>query len=233
MRTNSSILLIGSGRLAQHLRHWHQLQQEPTQLYVWSRQESFEQLQSLIQKADLVWLAISDSALIHFYEQHLVSFKKPVIHFSGALHDSRLISAHPLMSFPQELLPSQVYSQIHFVLCGAHDLTTALPGFENQFTLIQPEQKPFYHALCVLAGNFPQLIWQETLNEMRQLKIPDAALEVYIKQISENFIALKEKSLTGPLVRKDLTTIEKNISALNLKPKLKNIYQTFMQEFLK
>ncbi|MGZ3691315.1 MAG: DUF2520 domain-containing protein [Pseudobdellovibrio sp.] len=231
MRTNATILLIGSGRLAQHLQYWNQLNQQPP-LLKWNRTESLEKLQELAAKADLIWLAISDSAITEFYNQHLVHLNKPVVHFSGALHDARLLSAHPLMTFPNEMLPDEVYSEIHFVICGISNLNV-LPGFKNKFTVIEASQKAFYHALCVLAGNFPQLIWSETLNEMRGLQIPDAALEVYISQVAKNFISLKEKAVTGPLLRRDHITIEKNISALNSKSRLKNIYQSFVQEFLK
>lgn len=187
-------------------------------------------LTEALSKASVVWLAISDSAIMPFYETYLSSTKSKVVHFSGALNDARLLSVHPLMSFPQELFADTVYENIHFTLTGVTDLKAAMPGFKNPFSILRPEHKALYHALCVVAGNFPQLLWNETLPQFQKLEIPDHAFGNYIKQITENFIQLKQASLTGPFVRKDMSTIEKNKMAL-VDTNLKNIYQSFAQTF--
>lgn len=227
----AAILLIGSGRLAQHLRHWNNLLEKPNKLIFWDRSQDLELLKDSLKKCTAVWLAISDSAIQSFFNDHLSNSKLKVIHFSGALDDQRFLSAHPLMSFPDTLLPDEVYNKIHFVINGFENLDDALPGFKNPFTILNSEKKSFYHALCVLAGNFPQLIWSEVALRMKELNLPVEASDLYIKQITENYLSLKEKAITGPLVRKDYVTIEKNISSLNQTPKLKNIYVTFMEEF--
>lgn len=226
-----NVLLIGSGRLSQHLIYWNSLQRSPLQIQQWNRKShTIEDLQSLFKKVDLIWLAISDSALVSFFEQHLSGLKVQVVHFSGALHDSRMISAHPLMSFPTELMQAAVYPQIHFALTGTTSLQQALPGFSNSFSLLDEKHKALYHALCVVAGNFPQLLWNESFQGFQNLEIPAAAVETYIKQITENFLQLKSKSLTGPLVRKDYITVEKNLAALE-NSKLKKIYEAFKGAF--
>ncbi len=227
------ILLVGSGRLARHLNYWNSLSITPSEIQIWSRrQNSLDELYTWGQKADIVWLAISDSSLVHFYEEHFSSFRKPIVHFSGALDDARLISAHPLMSFPTELMPPEVYGQIHFVVTGTDTLKKILPGFQNSFSLLKAQNKAFYHALCVMAGNFPQLLWSEIFPSFEKLHIPDRAVETYIKQITINFIELRNNSLTGPLVRKDQITIEKNLTSLT-NSKLKTIYQNFVEVFTK
>lgn len=226
------ILLVGSGRLSQHLIYWNSLQKSPVQVSTWNRKtHTIEDLKNKIQSADLIWLAISDSSLVSFFEEHLSDAKAKVVHFSGALHDSRMISAHPLMSFPVKLMPADVYPRIHFALTGSQNLQQVLPGFINSFSLIDEKQKAFYHSLCVVAGNFPQLLWNESLSEFRKLNIPTEAVETYIQQITQNFVQLKENSLTGPLVRKDQVTIEKNLKALE-NSKLKKIYESFKGVFL-
>lgn len=226
-----TILLIGSGRLATHLKHWNSVLNQPNQLLTWNRSEDLSALQDHLKKSSLVWLAISDSSLTNFYEDHLVNLSYPVVHFSGALHDSRMLCAHPLMSFPSEFLPNTVYSQIYFALTGCELLSKALPGFNNKFFLLDAVNKSLYHSLCVISGNFPQLLWLETLKNFKKLNVPSEAVDIYIKQITENFINLKEKALTGPFVRKDEKTIESNLSALKENSKLYSIYQTFFKEF--
>lgn len=228
---SQTVLLVGAGRLAKHLQHWNSLLENPHTLLFWNRQFDPNHLPALIERADSVWLAISDRALISFYENHLAASQKPVVHFSGALSDDRLLGAHPLMSFPHELLPDNIYAGIHFVIHGRNALNDIMPGFTNSFTALDSTHKPLYHALCVLAGNFPQLLWNQVSGEMQQLGLPAEALDAYIAQVTANYLHFKDKSLTGPLIRGDHMTIEKNIQSLQAHPKLQHIYQTFNREF--
>ncbi len=222
-------MLVGSGRLATHLQHWNSLLSRPNAIYTWNRTQSPQLLSEYLEKSSLVWLAISDSAIIPFFEKHLQS--KAVVHFSGALHDSRLASAHPLMSFTKNLFHPELYNKIHFTLNGAANLENVLPGFENKFTAITSDNKAYYHALCVLAGNFPQMIWSRISDHMKNLNLPPEALDLYIDQITRNYLDLKDAALTGPLVRKDRQTIEQNILSLNRDMKLKTVYSTIVREF--
>lgn len=238
MSTHSTVLLIGAGRLARHLQHWNSLLPQPHRLLHWNRSQDPENpvagLRAKLRElppGGRVWLAISDRALIPFYEEHLRSSDLRVVHFSGALHDSRMLGAHPLMSFPETPLPDEVYPRIHFAISGFDRLEEALPGFTNPYTFLGESGRPFYHALCVLAGNFPQLIWNQVAAEMKKLQLPEEALDIYIRQIAENYLRLKEKSLTGPLIRGDRPTIEKNINALEANPPLQRIYRAIDKEY--
>lgn len=228
---NSPVLLIGSGRLAKHLHHWHRLLKLPYSVTTWSRNESLSTLQTHLQSHRLVWLAISDSSLAAFYSEHLSGAGARVVHFSGAFHDDRMVSAHPLMSFSHDLYQLEDYQKIYFSLTGISSLAEVLPGFENTFGALPAEQKPLYHALCVLSGNVPQMLWSKTLENFRQLHIPDSAVDAYIQKTTENFIELKEKSVTGPIARGDHSTIEKNTQALAPFTFLKKIYTQFAEEF--
>jgi hypothetical protein len=217
--------------MAKHLKHWFKLQNSSITLLTWNRNQDISKLQSFLQTKPLVWLAISDSSLVEFYESNLAKCGLATVHFSGALHDTRMMSAHPLMSFPDKLFEDSFYQEIHFVISNCESLQQALPGFENNFSSVSIEHKALYHALCVIAGNFPQLLWNEVFKEAHKLKIPEHAFEIYIKKITENFIDLKSGALTGPLVRKDKVTIQKNIQSLAESLKLQNIYRTFAKEF--
>ncbi|MBC7458540.1 MAG: DUF2520 domain-containing protein [Bdellovibrionaceae bacterium] len=231
--TPAIILLIGSGKLSKHLSHWFNLnQKDSAQLLTWDRHQDPHAIHRYAAVATHIWLAISDSALISFYEKYLIGHDAKVIHFSGALHDPRLISAHPLMSFTPELYAEDFYPQIYFALTGTDSLTKALPGFNNPHFQLKSEIKPLYHALCVTAGNFPQMLWNEVHKIATDQKIPVAAFDLYIQQITQNFLNHKEAAITGPITRKDTSTINKNIEALVGTP-LQSIYQSFSQEFLK
>lgn len=228
---STTILLVGSGRLALHLQHWNTLIPKPNKIISWNRSQTVEALQQLILEADLVWLAISDSSLVSFYEKYFLESGKKIIHFSGALYDPRMSSAHPMMSFPNSVLPDATYQVIGFAIQGADNLQELMPGFSNSFFQVSAVDKPFYHALCVIAGNFPQILWNEVAKQLPDLKIPESSYHTYISQVLNNYLALKEKSLTGPLVRQDEITLQKNEDALIDHPQLQNIYQAFTKEF--
>ena len=79
------ILMIGSGRLAQHLTYWNSLLENPNLIQNWNRKKNTtKELEQYLIEASLIWLAISDSAIIQFYLDYLSKYKKPVVHFSGA-----------------------------------------------------------------------------------------------------------------------------------------------------
>lgn len=234
---SNSILLIGSGRLSHHLKHWNLLLTKPNQIFYWNRKQNLTELNDLLKKVDIVWLAISDSSLVSFYDKFLSDYSGITVHFSGAVTHAKMISAHPLMSFPKTLFSEMVYSNIHFVIDRPTTLENIFPGCKNSYSHIKPEQKAYYHSLCVLTGNFPQLLWKEALPALRDLQIPDSAFANYIHQVSDNFIQQKEHSVTGPFIRKDFQTIENNLAALTEQNtessvKLKNIYSAFMKEFI-
>ena len=162
---SATILLIGSGQLSKHLIHWFNLNKNhSTVLLTWDRHQDPHALHRYAAQSTHVWLAISDGAIVSFYEKFLAGHDVRVVHFNGALHDPRLIAAHPLMSFPAELYPDDFYSQIQFALTGCNSLNEALPGFKNSYFPLAAENKPLYHALCVMAGNFPQILWNEVEN---------------------------------------------------------------------
>lgn len=228
---SNTILLIGSGRLAKHLFYWNSLLKKPNSILTWDRSQDPHLINQFLNKTHLVWLAISDSAIVPFYEKYLAGEEHQVVHFSGALNDSRMISAHPMMSFPEALLSEPNYADIQFGLTGADNISQILPNFENKFFPVTVENKSMYHALCVVAGNFPQLLWIESQKKFSQLEVPTAAFDTYITQILNNYLALKDKSITGPLIRQDHQTVEKNMNAL-VGTKLHSIYQSFAKEFM-
>ena len=152
------------------------------------------------------------------------------MHFSGTAHHAEMVSAHPLMTFSHELYDLATYNKIYFGLTGADTLTEVLPGFNNSYFHLRAEDKPLYHALCVTAGNLPQLLWSQTQPQFADLKVPQDAVKVFLQQSLTNFFAQGPQAVTGPIVRNDKNTIAKNLSALEkVNLKLKNIYQSFLQ----
>ena len=223
------VLIIGSGRLARHLQHWAQLS-SLAQILMWDRHQDPHLIRRQLNQCTHVWLAISDKAILPFYEQYIEGFDHIVVHFSGALSDPRIYGAHPMMSFSHDLLEDGVYPKIQFAVDHDIELSKLLPGFKNPFFKIAPQDKALYHALCVVAGNFPQLLWKSSESLFSKLNVPESASQLYIQQVTQNYLMSGASAVTGPLVRNDQKTLELNQQAL-ANTQLAEIYAAFVKEF--
>lgn len=219
------LLLVGNGRLARHFQFYFQKLQIP--FVTWQRHSPISVIEAAA-NCSRVLLAISDQALPEFATTLQQSGPWPLVHFSGALNVDGCNSAHPLMSFGGELYPEEFYRQIHFVVTGAQDLRELIPNLPNSFSVLEAQDKARYHALCVLGGNFPVLLWHKMETDLRKLGIPQDAIRSYIQRVCANYLNWGEEALTGPLVRGDVTTIEKNLEALKSDP-WHDVYQSFRE----
>lgn len=220
----TKFLIVGAGKIAKHLNHYLSLLgHHPLS---WDRSQDPHLLKTKIAEATHVLLAISDSAIENFYGKHLAGLDKTVVHFSGALNIPEVIAAHPLMTFGPELYERDTYFRIHFVLTGAAGLNEALPGLPNEFSVLAPEHKALYHSLCVIGGNFPVVLWQKMFAEFEKLGITREAARVYLETVLHNTMRNPSTALTGPLARRDKSTVIKNIEALENDP-FQEVYFTF------
>lgn len=253
------ILFVGNGRLAKHLRAYFQLLQtaridstDPNSHHLvidgWQRQhpspdlspQDQAELQSRISSADIIYICIKDSDIESFWQKHLQPYTNPhqiVVHFSGSLHIAGLPCAHPLMTFGDAFYDLATYQRMPFVLTLDSSQSDteiffqkAFPGLKNSFKLLAPEDKPLYHAMCVMGGNFPILLWQKMRSEFLKLNLNENEYAPYLEQVLKNFLRDPEGSLTGPLVRQDRKTIEANLAALN-KNSYKPIYEAFVAAY--
>ena len=228
MNEKTQYLLVGSGRTHKHFCHYLSLLGIPFR--TWNRRESIESFNQLKKEATHILLLISDSALNDFAKEFTRDFKGVVVQMSGALEIPGTISAHPLMSFSTDLYELSEDQEIPFVMTANKELHEVLPGLPNRSYKIKPEQKAYYHALCVLSGNFTTLLWSKMDHGMQQLGLPSYVVHPYLKRVSQNLIQNPEKALTGPLARKDLATVLANDEALD-NDNFQKIYRSFVEVF--
>ncbi len=230
-------LIVGDGRLARHLRAYLEFEALP-HLSISRRSSATskietEKLKMLAAQATHVLLAISDSAIEPFLNEHAFLQDKVCVHFSGALVTPLAASAHPLMTFSSRTYSHERYLEIPFVLeKGRGSLRDLLPGFKNPSFEIASADKVRYHALCVMSGNFTILLWEKTFREFAKLGLPKDVLFTYLNQITENLETAPEETtvLTGPLVRGDQATIEKHLAELGKDP-YADVYRAFVTAF--
>jgi 2-dehydropantoate 2-reductase len=206
-------IIIGNGRLAKHLINYFRLLD--LSFAHWHR-SSGSDLGKLVGDYSHVLLAISDGAIASFYEEHPEIHGKVIVQFSGANSFSFANGAHPLMTFTHNLYALEEYKNIFFMVeKGNLSFAEILPGLPNKSVEIAKEKKPYYHALCVLGGNFSVILWKKMLNEFEsRLGISREAMWPYLEKILTEFMRDPQNSLTGPISRGDWKTIEKNLESL-------------------
>jgi 2-dehydropantoate 2-reductase len=219
-------LIIGSGKVSQHFQRYFSLLN--IKFLTWNRSQN--NLEDLVNKSDIILLAISDNAIADFVEQNNIIKEKILIHFSGSLYFDHIIGVHPLMTFTNSLQDLQFYQQIHMVIdCSKDKFAKIFPKFNNQTYLISSNNKPYYHALCVMSGNFSSILWSKIFEEFQaKLQIPQEAIYPYLQAIFENIKTDYKSALTGPLIRNDQITIDKNLDSLSADNFLP-IYKSFLE----
>lgn len=211
--------IIGAGKLASHLTYLLKLKNQAYQTF--NRSSDLTQLSN----CDVILLAISDDAIKDFYNSCPEYHDKKWIHFSGALYFENIIGLHPMMSFSTDLFEANFYDEIHWVLDHKIEIEKYFPVKMNQVSMITQDKKAFYHALCVLTGNLPHLLWESLEKEYQKLGISKKEIKQYVKVSTDNY--LKGLPATGPIVRQDLSTIEKNLANLDIH--YQSIYQGILE----
>lgn len=226
---NTAYLFVGNGRLSKHFQFYFKSLNIPH--LVWSR-NSKKNFNDLAKQVEKILVLIKDDEIEKFISEnksvHLND--KLFIHFSGLLSTPLAESAHPLMTFGDNLYEQNLYQQITFITeFGRKSFKELFPELPNPSFKINSEQKPLYHAFCVMSGNFTTILWQRFFDYLNSLNIPKQAGYLYLQKIAENVIT-SNSPLTGPIHRNDSQTINKHLIALE-EHSMKNIYKSFLELF--
>ncbi len=206
--------IVGNGRIARHFRHYLELLDLP--ICAWSRRESSASPPEALATCETVLVLIRDAEIVPFIEAWPALQNKRLIHCSGSLVTPLAEAAHPLMTFGPELYELADYRAFPFVLdSGGTPFADLMPGIPNPSFEIPAKDRPRYHALCVMAGNFSTMLWVKLFAELeRSFGMPASAAHPYFAKVAANVIAEGERALTGPLVRDDQRAIATNLQAL-------------------
>jgi len=223
---NPKYTIVGDGKVARHFAHYFDL--VGIKYNCWNRKQSPIELKQSIHNSDVILLLITDDAIKEFINQHNLN-KKNLVHFSGSLSLSDAYGCHPLMTFGHELYDLTGYTSIPFVCDNSVDFKSLFPQLKNQSFHINNESKAYYHALCVMAGNFTQTLMRETAKQLNQkLNLPQDILFPYLLQSTRNFVNDPEQSATGPIQRGDFATINNHLQVMYGDP-LDGIYRSFLK----
>jgi len=203
--------------VATHFAHYFSLQGITFSQWKDSRHLTSEFFQELQDTTHLLIL-VSDSAIAQVSD-NLPSIEGQYrIHFSGVASVPGVLSAHPLMGFGKELYTLEEYRNIPFILRAEESenlQSELLAGLPNSKLLIPQDKAALYHALCVMTGNFPMILWNEIFNlAQKELGLPAQVFAPFLERVFQNTMIDVSANLSGPLVRGDWKTVDQNVKAL-------------------
>jgi predicted short-subunit dehydrogenase-like oxidoreductase (DUF2520 family) len=226
--------IVGDGRLARHLAHYFTLSGVPFRQ--WSRRAAEGRLpEEMLADCTRIIVAISDGAIEPFVRDARArapewAAARGWVHCSGALSTDLAWGMHPLSTFAGELFDLATYRHIPFI-CDreAPDFREVFPALINPAYRLRRADRPRYHALCVLAGNFTTLLWQKLAHDFeRDLGLPFDAARPYLAQVAINLARDPDGALTGPLARGDRATIARHRAVLDGDP-FRAVYEAFVR----
>lgn len=238
-KNTPTVAIIGEGKVGRALTKLLEICEIPVSLIG----RSLPAQQAAVEQANIILICTNDTAIETVCRQ-ITPWLKPstiVSHCSAALDSSILNSAqkigcavastHPLNTFPNVESALKLFSNTeHKSYMYAEGDQQALKQLLSLFgTLgfnartIQREAKPLYHVACVFACNY-----LSSLMELSMRSAESAGLDrdvfwdsiqpiIYatLQNIDNNGAA---KSLSGPIARGDISTIESHLSALENAP---------------
>jgi 2-dehydropantoate 2-reductase len=213
--------IVGDGRVATHFSRYFRLLGIPFRQ--WSRRTPADSLTG----CPVILLLVSDLAIEELASRYP---DRTRVHFSGSFRSPEVHGMHPLMTFGHELYSLSEYQRIPFVAEDPAFFRRLFPALANPCYGIRADDKARYHALCAMAGNFTGFLWAKLFQEFPAVHgIPAEAAVPYLEQVCRNIAASPtrpESFLTGPIVRGDVPTVAKHLSALDGDP-YRSVYEAF------
>jgi len=211
-------------------------------------------LNDLATSTQVLLIAVSDDAIADV-ANFLATNKRArfkdmfVFHLSG-VHTTELLeplrkkgavvaSIHPIQTFPKGQRISQLRSKLKGIAYGLEGSEDALKiarriidDLEGKAIIIPKELKPLYHIACVFASNY-MMVFVHTISELaKRLGFGAIWTEVLGPLMTSSMANVVQQPignvLTGPIVRKDLETIERHLDTLGVSaPNLLPLYSVF------
>ncbi len=186
-------------------------------------------MSQFIKSADVIFLAISDEAILDFYNLNLKNKTEAFcVHLSGAVYSPDITGVHPLGSFAQDVESQQVP-----LFIDSKKAYLALKGILPDLKLIPPELKSKYHLMACLFGNLVQALSLKLKNDELGKYVEVSDFKKIYEQSLENMLSdvgVLER-LTGPVVRGDLKTIELHKKSIKNDKDLLEFYESFVNMY--
>lgn len=237
-------LIIGYGKLGSHLYYaLGNVKKKYSLQKISGKKTPPVKLRKHIEKADIIFMCVQDSKIltsVRTVEKHSSSLKGKVIyHTSGALTSDELrsltqlgahtASFHPVQTFDRKVAKhsgrfNSIYIAIEGSRLAVREAALIAKDIKAIPFIIKKENKIQHHICCVMTSNYLSALMgmiekagshKIQINGFNKLKFLDIYMPL-ARQTLGNIAAVGPKSsLTGPIERNDLVTLEKHLDALS------------------
>lgn len=245
-----SVVIIGSGNVAQHLLKAFKKSDTTNVAQLFSRNEtvipmlpdSVKIIHSYaeIENADLYIIAVSDNAIADV-SKNLPFTDKLVVHTSGSVgmddldDKNRKGVFYPLQSFSKS--KEVDFQEIPFCLETENEtdyqvLQTVAQSISGKIFNISSEQRKALHVAAVFVNNFVNHLYQIGNDICIENNIPFEILQPLIVETANKIITLSPMDAqTGPAKRNDTQTINAHLTFLS-DPAQKEIYKILTKSII-
>jgi len=217
-----------------------------------TKSKFYNNIQDIIKDSDILFITTPDD-IISIIDIELSKFdlnNKSICHTSGSLKSNVLCNAehsgamiyslHPIFAFSSKETNLKELEDIYFSIEGDiledSSIISVLKLIGNKYFVRKAEDSSTYHLASVFVSNLALSLLDIGTSYLKKLGLDDEeALNALKPLIKGNIDSIYAKgfvnSLTGPIARGDITTIEKHISALDDKDK--DLYKILSFNLLK
>ena len=195
----------------------------------------YSDLESFVLDCDIIFITTNDDELVNGFNE-ISNFdleNKIIVNTSGSYSSSIFSNARKLGAFPYSLHPIYPFSdketsyknlgQAVFTLEGAEEKLSLVKGLVegcgNKVILMKGDKKT-YHLACAMASNLTLALLSLSSKYLQKVGFNEEDSIAALRPLVEsNINSIFDKgfvnSLTGPVVRGDVDTIEGHLSKLN------------------
>ena len=196
----------------------------------------YQDLQAIVEDSDTLFLTVPDGLIRSVWKtiKDMQLTGKNICHCSGALSAADAFpeavdkgayaySTHPLFAVSDKFHSYQELEGAYFTIEGDNrrsDIIDLFSSLGNPVCQIRAEDKSRYHLAAAIVSNHMVALMEESIQLMQQCGFTEeGARAAFTPIVKGNISHLLETgttaSLTGPVERGDLSTIEKHLHCLN------------------
>lgn len=211
----------------------------------------YESLEELVNACDTLFLTVPDGSIREVYTKLLESDieGKILCHCSGALSSevfsgihkrgAYAYSIHPIFAVSDKLTSYRDLSNAYFTIEGdkerLEEMTELIRHLGNPVSVIAADQKIRYHAAAVFASNLVTGLYgmasQMLCDCGLDAEFAEHALKPLFSYNASNLCAQgMAASLTGPVERADIQTVEEHLEVLT--PQEKQVYTQLSKQLI-
>ena len=197
-----------------------------------TKSKSYQKLADIVRDSEVLFITVPDDMIGVIWEQikELNVSDKIFCHCSGVLSSKVFLniadygcygySIHPLLAVSDKYHSYKEFSSILFTIEGSKEkfniMKELFEGCGNKVISIKPEDKIRYHGAAVLSSNLVLGLLETAVEELTNCGFTrEDAFEALIPFMYKNVEHLKnqsiEESLTGPVERGDVSTVNKHM----------------------